>query len=115
MESAIEGLIAFYSVNRPYYEEHKEITIEEADREPILSFKQDDGLIIASFLQFYNIDLTKADYMHWWKFRLLLDNLDNNSNLSEIMAIRGCSLSKISDKTERARVRKLKQHYRIEE
>lgn len=113
---AIEGLLAFLNAENSYYDEFKEIVIEEDNEDKqLISFKQDAGILYASFLQFYGIDLREIEYMHWWKFKLLLDNIDENSQIAKVISIRACNLSSIKDKEERKRIRKLKQLYAIKE
>lgn len=41
-------------------------------------FEEDSGLILASFIQQYNIDLTKTN-MHWFKFLALFEALQDTS------------------------------------
>ncbi|MFR6310997.1 Gp15 family bacteriophage protein [Anaerofustis stercorihominis] len=114
IESIIEGLIAFFTMDTDYFEKGKELIIDEnEDNKEVISYEQDANIIIVSFLQCYNIDLTDIDYLHWWKFLLLLMNIDNKSPIGNIMSIRGTSLSSIKDKDEKKRIRQLQNIYKI--
>lgn len=110
----IEGIIAFASMDIDYFENGKEIVIEEEGQtKELIDYKQDAGLIISSFLQFYNIDLTNIEYLHHWKFKMLLENIDDKSKIGQVISIRNTSLIDIKDKEERKRIRKLQNIYKI--
>lgn len=79
----------------------------------IYSYEFDDEYIYSAFLQQYNIDLQDIDYLHWWKFRALFEGLSKDTKIVEIMGYRATDLSKIKDKTEKARLKKLKKIYKL--
>lgn len=54
----------------------------------IFDYIEDGGRIVAAFQQVYGIDLTDCD-MHWWRFKMLLDNLPEGTALGQVMAYRG--------------------------
>lgn len=110
----IEGIIAFATMDIDYFEKDREIIIDENNEiKELIDYKQDAGLIISSFLQYYNIDLTTIKYLHHWKFKMLLENIDDKSKIGQVISIRNTSLSDIKDKNERKRIRKLQNIYRI--
>lgn len=78
----------------------------------VVSFTEDSAFIYAAFLAQYGIDLTTAP-LHWWKFRALFDGLTDNHKIVEIMGYRGLDLSKIKDREQRARYRRLKEMYKL--
>ena len=43
----------------------------------------------------YKIDLNSIKYLHWWKFKALFNNLNENIQFSKIMSYRAMDLSKI--------------------
>lgn len=48
---------------------------------------EDGARVVAAFQQVYGIDLTDAD-MHWWRFKMLLDNLPDGTALGQVMSFR---------------------------
>ena len=73
----------------------------------LLSYTYDGAYIISDFLRFYKIDLTK-DALHWYKFRLLLEALPDESAVKQRVAYRSINLAEIKDKNQRKRIRKIK-------
>ncbi len=57
------------------------------DRERVMSFEQDAGLIRSAFRQEYGIDLYR-ERLHWIEFSELLSNLPEGSRFSEVVGIR---------------------------
>ncbi len=76
-------------------------------------FTADCLCIYASFLQAYNIDLTQADFLHWWKFCALLENLPSQTPMAQRIMYRTLDTSEIKDKAEREHYEKLKRMYAI--
>lgn len=60
------------------------------EREPDMDYTYDMGLIIASFISDYKIDLSEPENetMHWWKFIDLLNGLSPKSALNRVREIR---------------------------
>ena len=69
--------------------------------------------IISGFLECYGIDLTEVLYMHWWKFQMLIDGMNEDCELKKRMGYRSIDLSKIKDKEERERIRKIQKQIAI--
>ena len=69
------------------------------EREPDMDYTYDMGLIIASFISDYKIDLSEPENetMHWWKFIDLLNGLSPKSALSRVREIRNKDLSDYKD------------------
>ena len=80
-------------------EQVKEMDEILTEREPDMDYSYDMGLIIASFISDYNIDLSDSsnDDMHWWKFIDLLNGLSPKSALSRVRDIRNKDLSDYKD------------------
>lgn len=80
-------------------EQVKEMDEILTEREPDMDYSYDMGLIIASFISDYNIDLSDSsnDDMHWWKFIDLLNGLSPKSALSRVREIRNKDLSDYKD------------------
>lgn len=66
-----------------------------------MDFEQDQGLIEASFMSDYQIDLSEIKYMHWWKFCNLISGLRPDCALNRVREIRNYDISEI--KNEKAR------------
>ena len=79
----------------------------------ILSYSVDAPYIIAGFMQDYGIDLLAVDYMHWWKFRALLDGLRDDTEIKRRMYYRSIDTSKIKNKEERKRIRRIQAEIRL--
>lgn len=69
------------------------------EREPDMDYTYDMGLIIASFISDYNIDLSEPENetMHWWKFIDLLNGLSPKSALNRVREIRNKDLGDYKD------------------
>lgn len=91
---------------------YKEKNVTKQVRNDIYSFEFDDEYIFDSFLEQYNIDLNEID-LHWWKFKAMFKGLNENLLFSKIMSYRLIDLSKIKDKEEKKRYKKLKEIYKL--
>ena len=114
IKQAIEDLLWFYKCGKV------ENTLEENEKEEakegkkqIYSYEFDDEYIYSAFMEQYRIDLNSINYMHWWKFRALLNGLNENIQFVKIMGYRAMNLSKIKDKETKANYRKLKRIYAL--
>lgn len=76
------------------------------ENERLLDFEMDAGVIYASFMQQYGIDLV-SEKMHWWKFRMLLAGLGEGTPLGNRVQLRTLDLERVPEK-ERAKWRRLK-------
>ena len=54
-----------------------------------------------------------VDYMHWWKFRALLDGLRDDTEIKRRMYYRSVDTSKIKNKDERKRIRRIQAEIRL--
>lgn len=57
--------------------------------ERILDLMEDGEFVVSSFQTAYGIDLTDGSYMHWHRFKALLDGLPDYTKLSKIIGYRG--------------------------
>ena len=80
--------------------------------EQLLSYTYDGAYIVSDFLRFYRIDLT-TENLHWYKFRMLLETLPDESAVKQRVAYRSIKLAEIKDKDQRKRIRKIKDSLRI--
>lgn len=86
-------------------------------QERLMSLKQDAPFIYASFMQQYGIDLFEQQgKLHWYKFKSLLDGLDENTKLKKVIEIRRAELPK-GAKNQKARkeMEKAKRFYALKD
>lgn len=77
------------------------------------SYKYDAPYIIGAFLECYGIDLMTCEYMHWWKFNALFDSLNENTELKKRITYRMMDISKIKNKDEKKRIRRIQKQIAI--
>lgn len=104
--SAFNELIGFCNA-------YREQSNTENSREPIFDWLQDGHRVYSAFMRTYNIDLTTIEYLHWWKFKALLDDIDENTQLASAMYYRSIDLSKEKDSKTRSELAKIKNRYAI--
>ena len=62
------------------------------NRNKPFDFKHDGSLIYSAFQKSYGIDLYETEYMHWWIFNSLLNDIDKDCRLSKVMENRTIDL-----------------------
>lgn len=87
---------------------------ERINAKKTISFSKDAPYILSDYLRFYQIDLTQVEYLHWRKFRLLLDGLPEDSEMKKRIYYRGLDAGKIKDKAERDRVLRIQKNISLE-
>ena len=105
IEAAVSALGDFLAAKRLYPGKAEEG--EERSVKPAFSFEEDAGCIYSAFIECYGIDIQTIDYMHWWKFKTLFDNLPEKTEIKQRMIYRTIDISSIKDKEERKRIRKI--------
>ena len=93
--------------------EGEESNEDNTKHDPVISYNQDAAYIISGFLECYGIDLTEIQYMHWWKFQMLIDGMNEDCELKKRMGYRSIDLNQIKDKEERERIRKIQKQIAI--
>lgn len=86
-------------------------TAEEGEKKAspqLYDLIQDGDAVFISFFSFYKIDLEKIDYLHWYKFKLLLSGLDNSTALGKRIELRSIDVSSIKDSKTRSKIIKAK-------
>ena len=68
----------------------------EARGERQFCYEFDAEEIYAGFLSEYNIDLIECGFLHWYKFKIMLENLSEASAFKKKIALRFLDLSRIS-------------------
>ena len=116
-EKAVKDLFWFYTCGKSELEKPEKNKIKkkvaEDKSKKIYDYDIDDGYIYSAFLQQYGIDLQDINYLHWWKFKAMFNSLSSDTKIVEIMGYRNIDLSKIKDKQEKARYKKLKEIYKL--
>lgn len=110
LEEALDNIIWFYSCDN---ENKNSKNYENKKQKQIYSYEFDNELIYSAFKNQYNIDLEEIEYLHWWKFRAMFNGLKSDNRIVEIMGYRAIDLSKIKDKEERKRYKKLQKIYAL--
>ena len=80
--------------------------------EPAYSFSKDAAYIYTAFKEQYDIDLTEAQDLHWWKFKALFDSLNEETQMKKIMYYRKVSTSGM-DRDRRAYINEMKKLYSL--
>ncbi len=115
IDLAIKEILFLYSLGRPSEAKKRRLMNGNVEiKEPMIyDYEYDAPYIFGSFMAEYGIDLNAVEYLHWWKFVSLFRSLSDTCKISKIMGYRATDLSKISDKSERNRIAKLKKLYAI--
>lgn len=109
IQTAIDEMLWFYRAGK----EIKTSQSKNENTKQIYSYEFDDELIYDAYKDQYHIDLNSIPHLHWWKFKAMFEGLKNDNKIVEIMGYRAIDLSKIKDKDEKARYKKLKKLYAL--
>ena len=86
------------------------------NRNKPFDFKHDGSLIYSAFQKSYGIDLYETEYMHWWIFNSLLNDIDKDCRISKVMEYRTIDLkSKNLSKEQKKLYSALQNYYKIQE
>lgn len=113
IKKAIDEIVWFYACGEKKKVDNKIENNSNKVKKQIYSYEFDAEYIYSAFLQQYKIDLNSIRYMHWWKFKALMENLNEDTQFVKIMGYRAVDISKIKDKEEKARYKKLKKTYAL--
>ncbi|MFC0271130.1 Gp15 family bacteriophage protein [Metabacillus herbersteinensis] len=90
----------------------------DGEQQKIMDFQKDAGLIYASFLSEYDMDLYEQHgKLHWSKFRELLTNLSDKTAFKKAIGYRVMKLPSAKDTSDEYRnhIIKMKQTYALED
>lgn len=107
-EKAISALTTFLQGKYPEEDTGTETDRKSENPVPVFSYSYDAEAIFSDFMRFYNIDLLEVEYLHWWKFKALLNNLPDDSKFVWLVRHRSINLAEIEDKKERDRIADIK-------
>ena len=112
IKKAFDGIIWFYTRGKKIKQEKKEEATTK-NKKRIYSFEHDADLIYTAFLDQYNIDLNDIEDLHWFKFKAMFEGLKSGNKICEIMGYRAVDLSKIKDKEEKKKYKKLQREWAL--
>lgn len=121
IEEVMDAITSFLSLSGTEFPDissdeanSEEVEYEEQRAKKAIYYEQDAPYIISAFRREYQIDLLSVPYMHWWKFRMLLDGLSEESQIKKRIYWRTCDVSKM-DKKERREILKIRRSITIPE
>lgn len=112
IKQSINDALWFYSCGKAEKQTSQK-NKEEKEIKQIYSYEFDDEYIYSAFMEQYGIDLNSINYLHWWKFKALMNSLNTETQFVKIMGYRAIDLSKIKDKDMKANYKKLKKQYAL--
>ena len=110
IDKIISGVMWFYRCGEDT--ENKSGDPSRAKR--CYDYKEDANYIYAAFAQQYGDDLVNSK-MHWWEFRAKFIGLTDYTEFVRIMQYRCTDISKIKNKDEKARLKRLQERYALKE
>lgn len=111
IKKALEEVVWFYSGGDK--KENTNRTAKNNNKKQIYSYEFDAEYIYSAFMQQYRIDLNSIKYLHWWKFRALFVNLNEDVMFSKIMQYRAIQLNTIKDNEMKKFYKKMKRLYAL--
>ena len=114
LEAAVDKIMWFYKCGKEEQEENNNTNKSSGKKtvKKIYDYEHDSEIIFASFMKSYGINLQR-DNLHWWEFKSLFDNIDEDSKLYKIMEIRSVNLNQINDKHKKNYYKKMKDLYKL--
>lgn len=112
IKQAINEILWFYTCGK-IEKQTSQKNKEEKEIKQIYSYEFDDEYIYSAFMEQYKIDLNSIKYLHWWKFKALMNSLNDNAQFVKIMGYRSIDLAKIKDKDMKVNYKKLKKQYSL--
>lgn len=114
VKDMLDGLIKFFSSDGEDSDQ-EDTEAEETDNpaddpenmRQLYSYGEDAAYIIGGFLECYGVDLLEIPYMHWWKFKALLNALSEETEFKKRIQYRSIDASKIKDSSERRRIQRI--------
>ena len=113
IKKGINAILWFYSKGKHKNDEVVEENNKKKKNKKIYSYEHDADLIYTAFLDQYGLDLNEIDYLHWFKFKAMFEGLKSDNKICEIMGYRAIDVSKIKDKDEKKRYKKLQREYAL--
>lgn len=105
---AFKALVEFYTAGP---QEAGDRPGSSRTEELALDYVTDGPAIVAAFQQAYGIDLTRAR-LHWWRFKALMSNLPEETQLAKIIGFRTADPAQFQGE-ERERRAELKERFAL--
>ena len=102
----IDGVLWYYRCGK------EPGTNTSGNRKRCYDYDEDSDYIFAAFMQIYGDNLISAD-MHWWEFRAKFMSLTEETEFVKIMQYRSTNVSRIKNKDEKARIKKLQERFAL--
>lgn len=113
IKQAINDILWFYACGKQKINVDNNKNENKDNIKQIYSYEFDDEYIYSAFMEQYKIDLNSIRYLHWWKFKALMNCLNENTQFVKIMGYRDIELSKIKDKDMKLNYKKFKKQYAL--
>lgn len=113
IKKAFDGIVWFYTRGKEIKQEKNEEKVQKNKKKKIYSYEHDADLIYTAFLDQYRVDLNDVDYLHWFKFKAMFEGLKAENKICEIMGYRAVDISKIKDKEEKKKYKKLQREWAL--
>lgn len=113
INKAFDGILWFYTRGKYQKLKKSEEKNENNNKKKIYSYEHDADLIYTAFLDQYRLDLNDVDYLHWFKFKAMFEGLKSENKICEIMGYRALDISKIKDKDEKKKYKKLQREWAL--
>lgn len=114
IKQAISDILWFYACGKQKINvDNNKNENKNNNSKQIYSYEFDDEYIYSAFMEQYKIDLNSIKYLHWWKFKALMNCLNEKTQFVKIMGYRDIDLSKIKDKDMKLNYKKLKKQYAL--
>lgn len=112
-QQAINDILWFYRCGKEIEKGTDNGEERKSKTKQIYSYEFDDEFIYNSFMEQYKIDLNSIRYLHWWKFKTLLNGLNEKTQFMKVLEYRAVDLAKIKDKSKKEYYRKMKKIYAL--
>lgn len=88
---AVEKMMWFYRCGKDINTEE----VEGTQKEKIIDYNYDANKIYAAFKDQYSIDIQEIEYLHWWKFKALIEGFKEDNEINKVMSIRATDITKV--------------------
>lgn len=105
LADAVEQMIWFYTCGQ--------VDKRTKSSKVLYRFDCDSSYIYSAFLSQYRLDLQELPYMHWWKFRSLLQGLSEDNEFIKIIGYRAMEISSKMTSDQKRFYKKMKEQHKI--
>lgn len=105
LADAVEQMIWFYTCGK--------VDKRTKSNKVLYRFDCDSSYIYSAFLSQYRLDLQELPYMHWWKFRSLLQGLSEDNEFIKIIGYRAMEIRSKMTSEQKRFYKKMKEQHKI--